>query len=474
MTDAVFFMPAHALLAAYRAGDLDPVGIVAAHLERAERLQPSLNAFMSLDHEGAKKAAAAAAERWARKRPLGPLDGVPITVKDIVDVAGTPNRSGSLTGAPDLAAADAPAVARLREAGAIIIGKTTTPEFGWKGITDGPLFGTTRNPWNTAHSPGGSSGGAGSSLAAGIGAFAFGNDGGGSIRIPASYSGVVGFKPSFGRVPHGPQTSAFSTLVSGGPLARDVADAALALNVLSQPDPRDAFALAHERRDWRQALDGGLKGLRIGWTTELGEAACEAEVAAAVEAAVGRLEGLGATLSRVGPVFPALRPIFEDYWLAGFAATLRTVPEAERDLLDPGFRAVAERGLSVGVEALEAGIVARAALTQTMNHFHQEFDVLLTPTMPTLPPPADTVYHSQGFDRWRHAVPFTVPFNLTGQPAASLPCAVSASGLPIGLQIVGPRHGDALVLRVASAVEAALAFPHPHPLLQRALAAIGG
>jgi aspartyl-tRNA(Asn)/glutamyl-tRNA(Gln) amidotransferase subunit A len=474
MDPSRFFLSVHELLDAYRAGTLDPRDIVSAHLLRAERLDPALNAFMWLDPDGAGRAAEASSRRWARGRPRGALDGVPVTVKDIVDVAGTPNRAGSLAGPGTPAAEDAPEVARLREAGAIIIGKTTTPEFGWKGITDGPLFGTTRNPWNPAHSPGGSSGGAGASLAAGIGALAFGNDGGGSIRIPASYSGVVGLKPSFGRVPHGPPASAFSTLVAGGPLARTVEDAALALNVLSRPDVRDPYALPYERRDWRRALAGGLEGLRIAWTTELGEAECEPAVADAFAAAIERIAASGVRVERVGAIFPPLRPIFEAYWLAGFASTLRTMPEAERDRLDPGFRALAERGLAVGAEALEAGIVARGTLTVTMNRFHEDFDVLLTPTMPTPPPPADTVYHSQGFDRWRHAVPFTVPFNLTGQPAMSLPCAVTGSGLPIGLQIVGPRHGDNVVLRAGAAIEKILAFPQPHPRLAASLAEIGG
>jgi aspartyl-tRNA(Asn)/glutamyl-tRNA(Gln) amidotransferase subunit A len=361
----------------------------------------------------------------------------------------------------------------LRESGAVILGKTTTPEFGWKGITDGPLFGTTRNPWNPAHSPGGSSGGAAASLAAGVGAVAFGNDGGGSLRIPGSYSGLVGFKPSFGRVPSHPQDGLWCTLGAGGPLARSVADAALFLGVIARPDPRDPYALPFDRRDWRIGVEDGVRGLRIGYTETLGDARVDPGVAAVVRAAAGLLEELGARVEPVGKLIEPLRPQFEDYWKAGFAALLRGVAPERHDLLDPGFRALAIEGLDISLATVDTAQSARARLGATFNTFHQDHDLLLTPTMPTVAPSADVVYHSVGFDRWEHAVPFTLPFNLTGQPAASVPVGVSRDGLPIGAQIVAARHREDLVLRAARALESVVDLPHPHPRLLASLKSLG-
>jgi aspartyl-tRNA(Asn)/glutamyl-tRNA(Gln) amidotransferase subunit A len=340
----------------------------------------------------------------------------------------------------------------------VLLGQTTTPEFGWKGMTDSPLTGITRNPWDLDRTPGGSSGGAGASLAAGVGALAFGTDGGGSIRIPASYCGLVGLKPSFGRVPQHPVDSPYVTLVAGGPLARTVPDAALMLNVLARPDSRDWYSLPDDGRDWRAGLDDGVGGLRIGVSTDLGGAHTDAEVSAAVEAAVGWLDDAGAVVEVVGPVFEPLRPQFEAYWKAGFAARLRTIPEDRHHLLDPGFRALATAGLDVGLVEYGAAVGARARLAARVRAFHEHHDLLVTPTMPTLPPTVETVYHSPGFDRWEHAVPFTVPFNLTGQPAGSMPCGLSSDGLPIGVQLVATHHREDLVLRAMRAVEAASGF----------------
>ena len=322
-------------------------------------------------------------------------------------------------------------------------------------MTDSPLTGVTRNPWDLDRTPGGSSGGAGASLAAGVGALAFGTDGGGSIRIPASYCGLVGLKPSFGRVPQHPVDSPYVTLVAGGPLARTVADAALMLGVLARPDSRDWYSLPHDDRDWRAVLDDGVGGLRIALSTDLGGARADPAVVAAVDAAAGWLDDAGAVVDVVGPVFEPLRPPFESYWKAGFAARLRSVPEDRHDLLDPGFRALATEGLDVGLEAYYAAIGARVRLAAQLRAFHERHDVLVTPTMPTPPPPVETVYHSPGFDRWEQAVPFTVPFNLTGQPAGSMPCGLSSEGLPIGVQLVATHHREDLVLRAMRVMETA-------------------
>ncbi len=469
------FLTATELAAGYRRGELDPRQVVVAHLDRIEALDPTLNAFVIVDGEGARDAAAASAARHAAGTPLGPLDGVPVTIKDIVAMRGFPVRSGSTTTPTDVCAADAPAVARLRESGAVILGKTTTPEFGWKGMTDTTLCGVTRNPWNPNHTPGGSSGGAGSSLAAGIGTIAFGNDGGGSIRIPASYCGLVGVKPTFGRVPHSPMDSPFSLSVAGGPIARTVHDAATFLNEVAKPDDRDPWAVPYDGRDWRIGLDEGVRGLRIAATIGLGGAeVADDEIVAAWAHAADALRSLGAIVTEVGSVFEPLRPRFEAHWKAGFAAILRTIPRERWSECDPGFVDLAREGLDVPLSAFGDAMAARAALIADLAAFHRDHDVLLTPTMPTLPPRTDVVYHSPGFDRWDDAVPFTVPFNLTGQPAASLPVAVSASGLPIGVQLVAARFREDLVLRAARAVESAVGLAQPHPRLRESLSAMGG
>lgn len=468
MEDTPSFAGAAELLDRYRCQALSPLEVARAQLDRIARLQPVLNAFQLVDPDATLAMARASEERWQRGAPCGPLDGLPVTIKDMVLARGWPTLRGSRTIAPDQPwEEDSPCVARLREAGAVFLGKTTTPEFGWKAITTAPLFGVTRSPWNLQRTPGGSSGGAGAALAAGIGTLAHGGDAGGSIRIPASYCGLFGLKPTFGRVPHAPQDTPFATIVSQGPLARTVEDAALALNVLARPDPRDPFALPYEERDWRDGLDDGVAGLRIGLALSTPETEVDPEVASAVEAAARRFADLGATLVSRDDAIPALKADFEPYWLASFAHILRGLPEEKRALMDPDLRAVAERGLAVDLPGYAEGVAKRAQLTTRMNLLFTEIDLLVTPTTPTTAPAADTHYNAPGWERWHRFVPFTLPFNLTGLPAASLCCGLTAEGLPVGLQIVAPRFAEARLLRAARALETALALPRvPAPLAQ--------
>ena len=470
VSEEIAYWPAHEMVRAFAAGSLSPRDACEMALARLMRYEPVLNAFQVVDADGAIESAERAAGRWQQGRPLGPLDGVPLHIKDTVQAAGWPTRLGSKTIDPDGPwQDDAPVVARLREAGAVILGKTTMPEFGWKGMTDGPLFGTTRNPWDPARTPGGSTGGGAAALAAGIGQLAFGNDGGGSIRIPANFCGLFGLKPNFGRVPHWPNESPFATLLAGGPIARNVRDAALMLNELSKPDRRDWYALPYEGLDWTAGLEAGVGGLRMAFAPALGGVEPADEILTPVRRACDAMVGLGATVEEVGEVFAPLRPEFEDYWIAAFASLLRLVPRERWDDLDPDFRRLAEAGLEVSLETYVKAMEARARLGTLMNGFHADYDLLLTPTQPTPPPSADTVYHSAAYDRFRDAVPYTLPFNLTGQPAASLPCGLTSDGLPVGLQIVGPQYGEALVLRAAAALEAEFALPVPHPRLAESL-----
>ena len=455
----------------YRSGTLSPVDVARAQFERIARFEPHLNAFRIVDEAGAMAAADASAARWRDGAPRGALDGVPITIKDNVDVAGHPTRHGSLTTSPTPASDDAPVVARLRDAGAVFLGKTNLPEFGWTGLADSRLHGVTRNPWDVSRSSGGSSGGGAAALAAGIGVIAFGNDGGGSIRGPASFCGVYGLKPTFGRVPH-MQETLFATLVAGGPLARSVADASTALAIMAGPDDRDFYAAPPPAPDWLDALAPRLADLRFAWSPDLGGARCDDAVAAVVEAAIARLRRHGASIEPVGPVVAPMQPVFERFWIAGFARRLRTIPRERWDEIDPGYRRLAEQGLAVTIAEVLQAEAARVALARRFAELHRRFDILLTPTMPHPAPTADTVYHTPGYDRWDDGVPYTLPFNLTGQPAASIPCGVTADGLPVALQVVGARWAERLVLEASLGIEAALRVPQPHAVLQHRLATL--
>jgi aspartyl-tRNA(Asn)/glutamyl-tRNA(Gln) amidotransferase subunit A len=458
MADPDLFLNVAELAGRYGRGALRPSEVAERHLARIAEVEGRISAFQMVDAAGARAMAAAADARWRAGRPLSPLDGVPVTIKDNVDVAGLPTRNGSLVTSDAPAAEDSPVVARLREAGAVFLGKTTTPEFGWKGITDSHLRGFTRNPWDLARSPGGSSGGAAAALAAGVGTVAFGNDGGGSIRIPAAFSGVFGIKPTFGRVPHTPLEGFFATVTAGGPLARSVADAAVALAVMARRDGRDMYALPPPPPDWLEGLQPRLAGLRFAYAPELGGAEPDGEVRAAVAAAVAALRAAGARIVEAGRVIMRLRPAFDAFWRASFASRLRAVPAEEWARIDPGYVAVGETGLEIGVEPVLAGEKERARLHRELAALFEDFDLLLTPTTPHAAPPADIVYNSPGYDRWRDGVPYTLPFNLTGHPAASIPCGLTQTRLPVGLQVAGPKYAERTILEACLAMEEVFGF----------------
>jgi aspartyl-tRNA(Asn)/glutamyl-tRNA(Gln) amidotransferase subunit A len=439
----------------FRMRAASPVEVTHAVLRRIEALNPKLNAF-ALVSENAIADAKAAEARWLRGEPRGLLDGVPVSIKDILLTKGWPTLRGSKTVDPkgpwnD----DAPAVARLREHGAVLLGKTTTPEFGWKGVTDSPLTGITRNPWNPAMTPGGSSGGAAAAVAAGMGPLAVGTDGGGSIRIPCSFTGLFGIKPSFGRVPAWPP-SPFGTVAHVGPITRTVSDAALILNVLALPDARDWHALPFDARDYRTGLEHGVRDLRIAWSPDLGYAKVEPEVLAVVKKALSVFTDLGAKVEEKNPGFASPEPVFRTHWFSGAAFLLRDFPAEKKKLIDPGLLEVAAQGASIGATEILDANVKRGSLGALMNLFHRDYDLLVTPTLTVAAFDAGRDFPKKpGNDSWTDWTPFTYPFNLTQQPAASIPCGFTKAGLPVGLQIVGPKYADALVLRAARAFETA-------------------
>ena len=447
-------LSASELLRLYRARKASPVEATRAVLARIDKLNPVLNCFCLVDEKAALASAKESEARWRKSEPKGLLDGVPASIKDLLLTRGWPTRRGSKTVNPagpwnD----DAPCVARLRENGAVLVGKTTTPEFGWKGVTDNPLTGITRNPWNPKMTPGGSSGGSTAAVAAGMAPLTVGTDGGGSIRIPCAFTGLFGLKPSFGRVPAWP-LSPFGTVAHVGPITRTVTDAALMMNVLALPDARDWHALPYDPRDYRVGLEDGVKGLRIAYSATLGYAEVEQEVLALVHKAALRFAELGAHVEETDPGFENAGPVFTAHWFAGAAALLRGFDSEQLKLVDPGLRDVARQGAKIRTLDYLDAVQKRGQMGALMNRFHQKYDLLLTPTLPLAAFEAGReVAHLLKEKRWTDWSPFSYPFNLTQQPAASIPCGFTRKGLPVGLHIVGPRYADALVLRAARAYE---------------------
>ncbi|GEM32276.1 amidase [Nocardia neocaledoniensis NBRC 108232] len=447
-------MTAVQLVSAYAAGQLSPVEATQACLDAVASRDGELNAFCLVDPDRTLVQAKDSEARWHSGNPRGLLDGVPISIKDIFLTEGWPTLRGSTSvdaAGPWLV--DSPVAARLREDGMVFLGKTTTPEIAWKGVTDSPLTGITRNPADPRTTAGGSSGGSAAAVAAGMGPVSVGTDGGGSIRIPASFCGIVGFKPTHGRIPLYP-ASPFGPLAHAGPMTRTVEDAALLMDILSLPDPRDPTALAPTLTTFRSQMQRDVRGLSVGYSATLGYATVDPEVAEIVDAAVQALAAADLVIDAVDPGFADPREAFETLWAAGAATMLSKYPAGTRARVDPGLGAVWARGESVGaVEYLDARHVA-AELGITMGAFHMAFDVLITPTMPgTAFAAGHDVPPGSGLGGWPEWTPFTYPFNMTQQPAISIPVGRTRTGLPVGLQIVGPRHSDDLVLAVARHAE---------------------
>ncbi|MFG3657317.1 amidase [Streptomyces sp. NPDC047706] len=442
------------LLDGYRKGEFSPVEAARAALERAEAIQPEVNAFVRLTAEDALRRARESQERWRRGEPDGLLDGVPVTVKDILLLRGAPTLRGSRTVDPaGRWDEDAPSVARLREHGAVFLGKTTTPEFGWKGVTDSPLSGVTRNPYDPARTAGGSSGGAAAAVALGAGPLALGTDGGGSVRIPAAFCGIFALKPTYGRVPLYP-ASAFGTLAHVGPMTRDAADAALLMDVIGGPDSRDWSALSAASAPFSDGLVGGVRGLRVAYSPSLGgQVAVRPAVAAAVRRAVQRLAELGAYVEETDPDLTDPVDAFHTLWFSGAARVTQRLGPEQRALLDPGLREICAQGARCSALDYLAAVDVRMDLGRRMGRFHDTYDLLLTPTLPVTAFEAGAeVPKGSGHRRWTGWTPFTYPFNMTQQPAATVPVGTDGDGLPIGLQLVAARHRDDLVLRAAHAL----------------------
>lgn len=450
-------MDAGQLAALFRSGEASPLEATRAALARIDRFNDAVNAYVYVDREGAEQAAKASARRWGQGKPLSPIDGVPVSMKDLTEVAGMPARDGSLTTADAPCESDAPPARMLREAGAIFLGKTNTPEFGWKAVTDNRVFGATYNPWDTRLTPGGSSGGAAAAAALNMGVLHQGGDSGGSIRIPAAFTGVFGFKPTFGWTPQWPPATEPS-LSHIGPLTRNVPDAARMLNVIGRYDYRDPYATRGQPDDWGVDMDCDLRGLRIAYSPDLGYAQVEPQIAARVREAAEKLQALGAEVEEVHPGFESPIEIFQKIWFTASLEVWSQSTEHERTLLDPGLvtnARIAERWSALDFfRALES----RARLTQRLEHFNQKYHLLMTPSVSVSPFEANhEVPPGSGMRDWEEWAPFSYPFNLSQQPAASVPCGFTDTGMPVGFQLAGGKFDDIRVLRACHA------FMQAHP-----------
>ena len=475
MADDIAFLSATELLRRYRDKSLSPVAVMQETLRRLEAYEAACNAFVLYDPDSAMRAARDSEARWQAGRPRGLLDGVPVAIKDTQLTRGWPRLVGSKTIDPDQKwEEDAPATARLRDAGALFVGKTTTPEFGWKGVTDSPLSGVTRNPWNLKRSPGGSSGGSAVAVLAGICPLAVGTDAGGSIRIPASFSGIFGLKPTFGRVAVYPP-SAFGDVAHVGPMTRNVADAALMLDAMKGPDARDWHSLPDDGIAYRDRLrEGSLRGKRVALSPTLGYYEPAPAVRAAVERAARVFADLGAVVEPADPFQESPMPVMETLALGGFWALLRSMTPQQIALMDPGLVAMCRRGETVTQEQYVAAVMRRGALGGALRQFFDRYDLLLSPTMPIVAayadPRDDDLPNPNNAWSW---IAYTYAFNLTKNPSASIPCGFEG-GLPIGLMVTGELWGDLGVLQACRAYEEAAGQAWPSPALNAALARAEG
>ena len=451
-----------------RTKEVSPVAMVEAVLARIEALQPTVNAFITVTADEAREAARRAEAAVLAGERLGPLHGVPFSVKDLLFTKGVRTTMGSLIFADQVPGEDAVPVRRLREAGAILVGKTTTPEFGHKPLTDSPLFGATRNPWDLSRTAGGSSGGAAAAVATGQGPLALGTDGGGSVRLPASCCGIVGLKPTLGRVPHVHQSDLFSSTSYIGPMARTVAETAACFDALVGFDAGDPYSRPEPADDPR---DVSVRGLRIGWLPRVGNRLVDPEVLASCEAAVRHLEGRGAHVETVDEDMSAFERTFLIGLQAGLAARVGSHMAKFGDKVAVSLRESIERGAQWSAVDWVNALGQRTAVYRRVNALLQRFDFLLSPTLsrPALAVDHDafkpiTIAGEEAGTIRGAWYPYLWPFNLSGHPAISLPCGWSSDGLPIGLQIVGPWYGDRRVLALAGHLERERPCARPMPL----------
>jgi aspartyl-tRNA(Asn)/glutamyl-tRNA(Gln) amidotransferase subunit A len=471
MTDFAF-TPAAELAAMIRNREVSPVEVISATLARIDESQPVLNAFVTVAAEAAMAAAREAERAVMQGAFLGPLHGVPTAVKDLVPTAGIRTTWGSLIFKDHVPSEDAVAVARLKRAGAIVVGKTTTPEFGQQCLTEAPLFGRTRNAWHPDRSAGGSSGGSAVAVAAGLVPIAVATDGGGSTRIPAACNGVAGLKQGLGLVPQEYAQDGFGNISYITPMTRTVLDTALMLDVMAGPDSRDPLTVARAKPDFIAAArgEGSLSGLRIGWRPRLGNTAVAREVLVACEAALAALSGLGAEIAELTAPFENPERVWfvvnGAYRMAQYGHHLKQ----HRDIMSPTLVRQMDRIALCSAAELYDAIFQRTRLYRQVQSWFDACDLVAMPTLSRAAVPIDQDFFGpieidgEPVPNIRAAwYPYTMPFNLTGNPAISLPAGFDSAGLPLAIQLVAPAGADAALLRVAAAFERACPWAHRRP-----------
>ncbi len=469
------FTPATELADLIRRGELSPVELVDAVLDRIDRINPKINAYCCVLHDQARAAAKEAEAAVKRGDRLGPLHGIPIAIKDLTPTAGIRTTFGSKAFENFIPDRDAPFVERVKAAGAIILGKTNTPEFGWKGTTDNLLFGTTRNPWDPDKIAGGSSGGSAAAVAAGIAPLAEGSDGGGSIRIPSSACGVFGLKPTFGLIPVNIMLNCFAystPFITHGPIARTVADAALLLSVVVGPDESNPFSLPGPIEDYTQSLEGTIRGLKIAYSPDLGYFEIDPRVRRATDGAAKVFTDLGCAVEQVDPHFEkpeTIESAFQTMWTVSFASNFQDLFPSSGELMTPEIRAIIMLGQQASAVEYKQTELTRAMVWEKIQAIFGRHDLLLTPTL-AVPPfsvniPGPTEINGKPVNQLLGWI-LTYPFNMTGHPAASIPCGFTEEGLPVGLQIVGKRFADGTILRASAAFERASPWAHKRPLIE--------
>lgn len=452
-----------ALTKGYAGGDFSPVEATKACLDRIDAFNDQVNAFCLVDAENAVARAKDSEKRWRAGNPLSLIDGVPTTSKDTTKVTGWTSTIGSkVLGSDRPATEDSSPVARLKEAGAVLLGLTTSPEIGWKGVTDSPRYGNTRNPWDVSKTPGGSSGGAAVAAALGMGCLHVGTDAGGSVRIPAAFTGVFGHKPSYGRVPNYPP-SAFSSISHAGPITRTVSDACHMMNAMIGRDPRDWTALPPSETDYTTQGARDLTDMRIAYCPNMGGLIPDPDVAKRVTEAARIMVDLGAQVEEMEFDLSGVREMFETIWHGAVDWRLDGVPDVQLNQLDPGLLAFKNRPHDETCLNIIDASQRRLEFGVNVNTLFENYDAMITPTLPiTAFTAGQNVPDGGAFEDWWDWAAYCYPFNLTGQPACSVPCGFCQDGLPVGLQIIGRQFDDASVLRVAAAFEAA--FPATMPV----------
>ena len=448
---------------------LSPVELVEMSLRRIETLNPQLNAFLTICADEALAAAKLAENQVMSGEALGALHGIPVPIKDLNRTAGIRTTRGSLIFKDDVPDADDLVVARIRSAGAIITGKTNTPEFGHRGTTENLLGEPCRNPWDATRTPGGSSGGAAVSVASGLSSIAQGSDGGGSIRIPAGFCGVYGIKPTRGRVPSNYNgAGGWNVFGQTGPLSRTVKDAAFLLNAMAAPNPQNPMSILEEPPDFQAALSGGVKGLKMALVPNLGGMPVEPDVLAKIQAAAKQFSNMGAIVEEPDVTLDGmlLRESFRTIFISDYSASLGWILDVHADELMPSMRAFLEDAARWTVADLSRSLREMERLKGRMRDLFSTYDILLTPTTAVAAFPIegwpDTINGVSVDPRWAFT-PFCYLFNMTGQPAASVPAGFTATGLPIGLHVVGRFGDEATVLRVSAALEEAQPWTSHRP-----------